>query len=60
MPEDTAEETVANLAEALGSPLPLEHLAEVAASWRLMAPHLARVRAAELEAELEPASLFRP
>ena len=54
------EETVAVLAGRLGVVVPPEFLAEVAAAWRLMAPHLERVRDAELGPEAEPASLFRP
>ena len=60
MPEDTVEELVASLAKQLGSPLASEHLAEVASAWRLMAPHVERVRNAELPPALEPAALFRP
>ncbi|MEO6379390.1 MAG: hypothetical protein ABIO37_15315 [Caulobacteraceae bacterium] len=60
MPGDEAEETVRVLAREYGVTIQAEHLGEVAAAWRLMAPHLDRVRAADLGPELEPASLFRP
>ena len=59
VPEDL-EAAVRALAEQLGTPVPPPHLAETAAAWRLMAPHLERVRAAELAPDLEPAALFRP
>lgn len=48
------------LAELIGAPLPPEHVAETAAAWRLMAPHLQRVNAADLGQGIEPAALFRP
>jgi hypothetical protein len=60
MAADDAEGAVSVLAAQFGTPIAPEHLAEAAAAWRLMAPHLARVRAAVLAAEIEPASLFRP
>jgi hypothetical protein len=52
--------TVRALAEAFGAPLRPEHIEEAAAAWRLMKPHLARVRAAELAPDEETASFFRP
>ena len=60
MTTDEAETAVQALAEQFGAPLPPEHLAEIAAAWRLMAPHLQRVRAADLGQSIEPAALFRP
>lgn len=57
---DPDETLVLSLAGAFGAPLRPEHLAEVAAAWRLMRPHLDRVRAADLAPAEEPASLFRP
>jgi hypothetical protein len=54
------EALVLSLAEAVDAPLRPEHLAEVAAAWRLMRPHLDRVRAADLASTEEPASFFRP
>ena len=48
------------LAELFGAPLRSEHVADVSAAWRLMQPHLARVRAIELAEDEEPAALFRP
>lgn len=50
---------VRSLAECLGVPVLPEHLPEVAASWRLMRPHLERVRAIDLTPAEEPAALFR-
>ena len=58
--KDLDEALVRALAEAFDTPLRPEHLAEVAAAWRLMRPHLERVRAAGLAPTDEPASLFRP
>jgi hypothetical protein len=62
MPDIDARETerIAELARLLGAPIQDEHLAEVAAAWRLMAPHRAVVAAAPLDALSEPAALFRP
>ncbi len=60
MPGDESEETVRVLARVLEVAIAPEHLGEVAAAWRLMSPHLERVRASELGPELEPAALFRP
>ena len=60
MPTDEAEETVRALASQFGVAIAPEHLTEAAAAWRLMAPHLQRVQAAELGGEIEPAALFRP
>ena len=60
MPGDETEETVRVLARELAVAIQPEHLGEVAAAWRLMAHHLDLVRSADLEPELEPASLFRP
>ena len=60
MSADNAEETVMDLAKAYGLELAPAHLLETVAAWRLMAPHLERVRAAALTPHLEPASLFRP
>ena len=60
MPGDEAEEVVRVLAREFGINIQTKHLGEVAAAWRLMAPHLERVRAADLGPDLEPASLFRP
>ena len=57
---DPDEALVCALAEAFATPLRPEHLAEVVAAWRLMRPHLDRVRAADLALTEEPASLFRP
>jgi hypothetical protein len=57
---DEAEAAVRVLAVQFGAPIPPEHVAEAAAAWRLMAPHLERVRAAELAVTSEPAALFRP
>ncbi len=54
------EETAKVLAALIGVAILPEHLAEVAAALRLMAPHVDRVRAAQLGPEVEPASLFRP
>ncbi len=58
--EDPDEAQVRQLAEAFDAPIRPEHLAEVAAAWRLMRPHLERVRSAELPPTDEPAALFRP
>ena len=58
--KDPDEALVRALAQAFDTPLRPEHLAEVAAAWRLMRPHLERVRAAGLASTDEPASLFRP
>jgi len=52
--------TVRTLAEMFGLSLREEHLGEVAAGWRLMQPHLARVRQVELAEDEEPAAFFRP
>ena len=60
MPGVEAEEVVRVLAREFGITIQAEHLGEVAAAWRLMAPHLERVRGVDLGPELEPASLFRP
>ena len=60
MPGDEVEETVRVLARELGVAIQPEHLGEVAAAWRLMAPHLELVWSADLGPDLEPASLFRP
>ncbi|HEY3696232.1 hypothetical protein [Phenylobacterium sp.] len=60
MTADGVETIVKTLAEHFGEPLPAEHLAETAAAWRLMAPHLQQIRAAELGQDIEPAALFRP
>jgi hypothetical protein len=54
------EALVQGLGEALGLQIRPEHLGEVAQAWRLMRPHLERVRAIELTPADEPASLFRP
>lgn len=48
------------LAEAFDLTIRPDHLGEVVAAWRLMRPHLERVRSAELPATAEPAALFRP
>jgi hypothetical protein len=48
------------LAALLGVPLRPEHVGEAAAAWRLMQPHLTRVRAIELAQDEEPAAIFRP
>jgi hypothetical protein len=48
------------LAELFGLPLRREHVDEVSAAWRLLQPHLARVRAIELAEHEEPAALFHP
>jgi hypothetical protein len=53
-------EAVAELAEILGVVVRDEHLSEVAACWRLMAPHREQVRAFALAPDDEPAALFRP
>jgi hypothetical protein len=58
--KDPDEALVSALAAAFDAPLRPEHVAEVAAAWRLMRPHLDRVRAAGLAHKEEPASLFRP
>jgi hypothetical protein len=60
MSPEESEAMVLALAELFEFPVPAQHLAEVAAAWRLMAPHLDRVRAADLAADLEPAALYRP
>ncbi len=60
MSQDEAEDTVQALARHLEVVLRPEHLAETAAAWRLMAPHLDRVRRTALGPAAEPASLFRP
>lgn len=57
---DPDEALVFALAQAFDTPLRPEHLAEAAAAWSLMRPHLDRVRAADLAHTEEPASLFRP
>lgn len=57
---DEAEAAVRVLAVQFGVPIPPEHVAEAAAAWRLMAPHLERVGAADLAVTSEPAALFRP
>jgi hypothetical protein len=57
--EGNAEHVVA-LARLLGVALPPEYVAEVARSWRLMAPHRERVTAVELGADAEPAAMFMP
>jgi hypothetical protein len=54
------EEAARVMAAMMGAAILPEHLDEVAAALRLMAPHLERVRAADLGPEAEPASLFRP
>lgn len=59
MAED-AEATVETLAGLLGVAIRPEHLAEVVAAWRFTAPHIEAVRAVDLAAVAEPASLFRP
>jgi hypothetical protein len=48
------------LAELFGVPLRAEHVDEVSAAWRLMQPHLDRVRGIELAPDEEPAAHFRP
>jgi len=58
--EDPDEVLVRQLAECFDAPIRPEHLGEVAAAWRLMRPHLDRVRSAELSPSDEPAALFRP
>ena len=58
--EGWEEALVSALAEAFGAPLRPEHLVEVAGAWRLMRPHVDRVRTAALAPTEEPASLFRP
>jgi len=60
MSQDEAEAAVRVLAEQFSVAIPPAHLPEAAAAWRLMAPHLERVRAAELTPDREPAALFRP
>ncbi len=60
MSPEEPEAAVRALAELFAAPIPDAHLAEAAAAWRLMAPHLERVRAADLGQDLEPAALFRP
>jgi hypothetical protein len=62
MPDTDAREAegVAALARMLGVPVRAEHLADVAAAWRLMAPHRDTVAAVDLDARSEPAALFRP
>jgi hypothetical protein len=62
MPDTDAREAegIAALAQILGVPVRTEHLAEVAAAWRLMAPHRECVAAVDLDPRSEPASLFRP
>jgi hypothetical protein len=57
---DPDEVLVGALAEAFDLAIRPEHLGEVAAAWRLMRPHLDRVRSAEVRPTVEPASLFRP
>jgi len=57
---EESQSAVRTLAELFEVPIAPQHLAETAAAWRLMAPHLERVRAADLGQELEPAALFRP
>jgi hypothetical protein len=57
---DPDEVLVRTLAEAFDLTIRPEHLGEVAAAWRLMRPHLERVRSAELPPTAEPASLFWP
>jgi hypothetical protein len=57
---DDAEAAVRILAVQFGVPIPPQHMAEAATAWRLMAPHLDRVRAADLATDREPAALFRP
>jgi hypothetical protein len=58
--DDPDEALVRALAEAFDTTIRPEHLGEVAAAWRLMRPHLERVRSAELSPAAEPAALFRP
>jgi len=62
MADDTAHDLalVLSLAEVFGPPIQPTHLDEVVAAWRLMRPHLDRVRAADLACTAEPAALFRP
>ena len=62
MADDTAHDLalVLSLAEVFGPPIQPAHLEEVVAAWRLMRPHIARVRAADLASTEEPAALFRP
>jgi hypothetical protein len=60
MSPEESEAAVRALAALYEVPIPEQHLAEAAAAWRLMAPHLERVRAADLGPDLEPAALFRP
>ena len=60
MSPEESEAAVRALAELFDVAIPPQHLAETAAAWRLMAPHLERVRTADLGPELEPAALFRP
>ena len=48
------------LAAVFGLALREQHVAEVAAAWRLMQPHLAKVRDIELAPDEEPAAFFRP
>ena len=60
MTDEEAQSAVRILAEQFGAAIRPEHLAETAAAWRLMAPHLARVRQARLAPDQEPAALFRP
>jgi len=52
--------SVRALAQLFNLPLQDVHVPEAAAAWRMMQPHLARVRASELAPDDEPASLFRP
>jgi hypothetical protein len=60
MSVEEAEAVVRTLAVQFGVPIRPEHMSEAAAAWRLMAPHLERVRDADLAPDCEPAALFRP
>ena len=58
--DDDDAAAVHTLADVLGVVIRDEHFDEVCAAWRLMQPHLARVRETELAKDQEPAALFRP
>ena len=60
MSSQDAEAAVRALADHAATPISPQHWAETVESWRRMAPHLERVRAAALGPDVEPAALFHP
>lgn len=59
-PDDPDIEAIRRLSQTLGVAVRPEHLGEVAACWRMMAPHRALIAAATVDLDDEPAPLFRP